>query len=112
VKALLGYDTNEDGDPVGESDQIIAARVAAEGYKAAGLEGDPGVSENVRVQGSGAGVNPDHEYTAMFILQQKGMNSDLSTYKSVDVLTMKRPDGSEIFVIVLDGKQAVVPGGK
>ncbi|MDO9556059.1 MAG: hypothetical protein Q7J82_00540 [Coriobacteriia bacterium] len=76
--------------------------LAIEAYKAAGMEGEP-TAEN-------AERNAEHDIAAEFILQQQGRNSDLTSYGSVDLVTITKPDGTEILAVILDGKEAVVAG--
>lgn len=80
-----------------------AISLANDAYKKAGLEGEPTAKVS--------GMTPDHEFTAQFILQQQGRNSDLSSYKSVDVVTLTKPDGTEILAVILNGEEAVIGGG-
>lgn len=94
------------------ADEDMGAAVAADersidlandAYSKAGLEGQPRAKVSRMTQ--------DHEITAQFILQQQGRNTDLSSYKSVKVVTLTKPDGTEILAVVLNGEEAVIGGG-
>lgn len=93
------------------------AEKASEAYEArfgepaeSKLDGDP-------VDPVKEGEMPDsHQMMAMMILEGAGENSDLSSYKSVTLVPMWTPEGTEFNAVVLDEDQVVFPasisGGK
>lgn len=56
------------------------------------------------------GSEPDsHQMMAMFILQGAGRNSDLSTYKQVELVEVSVEDGTSFMSVVIDGNDVVFP---
>lgn len=101
LDAMMGDGYEADDSPATQSRR--AKEFAVMAYEAAGMEGEPTaeVSE----------MTPDHKVAAQFILQQQGRDSDLSSYKSVEVVTLTKPDGTEILAVVLNSEEAVIAGG-
>lgn len=79
-----------------------SAKAAEEEYAARGYGGEVSAKAQ-QVKAPGANDEPStHEMMAMFILSQSGLDSDLSTYKRVDLVTMTKDDGTEFKAVVID----------
>ncbi len=87
------------------------AKEAAEShFEQRGFPGSVKESDVDNIKPSTDGEPSNHEMMAMFMLQQAGWESDLSTYERVDLVTMTLEDGSEVKAVVLDeGSNVVFP---